>query len=340
MARILLMSFALLDFRGEILSKFWGKIKVRYDRDNLSRLSAEIGNINYNRFMLMDLREEDNILDEVLSSVSKLICRTPFIDDVLVLDNSTCADARLRIFGGDGREAEFCGNGTLYTLSKLKSEGYGPKVSLETGAGIKEGHIEAEGCSIQIGQVQADSFFSDKGYIKKLQDKELKYLGSVWAGEPHVVFQATGSWITQKFSRENFEKICAKISHSADVEGGANVTVVFDKKMDGFGIRTFERGALRMTACCGSGSVAAVATVFGSSAFEKDQENPSPIDAVTVHSQGGTHRVSFKENSWWLHGCTTRLAQGLVGDFFDSNLPPDKGHVPVSYPLMALTQAR
>ena len=69
--------------------------------------------------MLLDFRGQSLPSDERLGVLAGTICTSPVADDMQVLHDSDKADVRLRIFGGDPREADFCGNGMLYTAAKL-----------------------------------------------------------------------------------------------------------------------------------------------------------------------------------------------------------------------------
>ena len=64
-----------------------------------------------NDFVLLDRPAIDNML---LPEVARKLCDRHFgigADGMLIIEDSQCADARMRIFNADGSEAQMCGNG-------------------------------------------------------------------------------------------------------------------------------------------------------------------------------------------------------------------------------------
>jgi len=66
-----------------------------------------------NDYIVIDNRD-GKISDEETSRIAKKLCERRFsigADSLLLLYDSTVADAKMRMFNSDGSEAEMCGNG-------------------------------------------------------------------------------------------------------------------------------------------------------------------------------------------------------------------------------------
>ncbi|MFM1892780.1 MAG: Diaminopimelate epimerase, partial [Pseudomonadota bacterium] len=106
--------------------------------NNTPDLPFDYGHTCMNRFAVLDLRQVAAPPSrDRLAALARALCASPFADDLLVIEPSTHAAARLRIVGGDGREADFCANGLIYVAAKLGRELGGDQVRIETPAGIR-----------------------------------------------------------------------------------------------------------------------------------------------------------------------------------------------------------
>lgn len=70
---------------------------------NLDNYHVETGYTNQNRFVLLDLRMNNNLPFKSLQTLAMNFCESPMVDDLIVLKSSIVADARMQIIGGDGR---------------------------------------------------------------------------------------------------------------------------------------------------------------------------------------------------------------------------------------------
>ncbi|MCK4325649.1 diaminopimelate epimerase, partial [bacterium] len=90
-----------------------------------------------NDFILVDNRE--SIVPEDKSSLAKKVCQRKFsvgADGLLLLENSSQTDFKMRIFNPDGSEPEMCGNGARCIARFAYLRGMaGKKMSFETRAG-------------------------------------------------------------------------------------------------------------------------------------------------------------------------------------------------------------
>lgn len=224
-----------------------------------------------NDFIIVDNRE--SILPEDKSSLAKKICQRRFsvgADGLLLLENSSQTDFRMRIFNPDGSEPEMCGNGACCITRFAHLRGIAEKrMSFETGAGQMEAEIVDEGVKLQMGEP------NNIGLNLEIPLKEGKYtLHKINTGVPHAV-----SFV------DNLEEVDVKglgsqiRYHSQFQPEGTNADFV--QVVDGrtLKMRTYERGVEDETDACGTGAVAAATIAFS---LKKVTEIP-----VRVESRGG-----------------------------------------------------
>ncbi len=279
--------------------------------ERLGSCPAWLGNTNHNRFLLIDLRSEPELPDELLARLAHTACSAPFVDDVLVLERSYLADGRFRVFGGDCREAEFCGNGALFAVRRLGLGRPGAVVTLESRAGPHTGVVASRSeCRIDFGPVSDLRGVFDGRLARALRDTGIQPLGAVSAGEPHVVLAAPAGAIEHDPDCRAMRRLGARVCDCARLAGGINVTIVVGRGPAHLAIRTYERGARRLTASCGSGAVAAAALAF------PDAPPGRPID---VASPGGRHHVLRRRSraGWWLAGDPHEIGHGTLADILD-----------------------
>jgi len=264
-----------------------------------------IGHVNYNRLLLIDLRKCDSIQHECICALSRKLCDEAFIDDVIVLERPSIADARMRIFGADAREAEFCGNGALLTLHLLfnerQSAGDPPgELDLETASGVKRGICENNGrVAVEVGIVTKLDDAIDHRTLSRFDGIGVNFEGFRLSGEPHLVVSAPPGSAVINQSRQEFEAMARKLAQLVEFDGGVNVTLILGQDDSGLRIRTYERGVQRMTESCGSGAVAAASTRI----------NGSTCPRITVLSPGGEHHVWTDQDTLqcWLSAPATHL---------------------------------
>jgi len=235
--------------------------------------------------------------------LAKILCSTPLADDLLVLQDSIRADVRLRVLGGDGNEADFCGNGMIYAAAKIGQEMGVNRIKIESASGVKLA-IKLDGeWEVEIGP----AIFLTQELAKippfLLQGKSV--FGLVRAGEPHLVINMPAAFSRSHTHQKDFEDYCRPLRDITGIEGGVNVTMVFETKDRSALIRTYERGARRQTFSCGTGSVSAAAVLFDS------PQNGSEFD---ICSPGGRHTVIYEQNKWFLRAAPQRISNGYLTD--------------------------
>jgi len=268
---------------------------------NSGKIPLELGHTLLNHFVLLDCRGRYSPSLDYLLWLAKTLCATPLADDLLVLQNSTKADVRLRVLGKDGYEADFCGNGMIYAAAKVGEEMNTDAVTIESASGVKTA-VKLDGeWKVEIGQ--AIMLNQEMAAIPAPLLYGRPVFGLVRAGEPHLVMNTPATFTGFYIHQKDFENYCRPLRDITGIEGGVNITMVFENKDKRVLIRTYERGAQRQTFSCGTGSVSAVAVLYNT------PDNGSDFD---VCSLGGRHTVIYERNKWFLRAAPQRISSGYL----------------------------
>jgi len=271
-------------------------------RSNADAILIELGHTCMNHFVLLDLRRRTALPWADLVDLARTLCDTPMADDLLVLSDATDADARLRVVGRDGREADFCGNGMLYVAAKLGAELGRDDISIASQGGVRRARRAAEQWTVEVGDVQDLSEHLTDAARAALRGCPV--IGLVRAGEPHLVLGPPAALGGFHVTRQEFEEFCRPLRDLTGLPGGVNVTVVFARDEHTLLIRSYERGVERHTFSCGTGAVAAVAASGG-----------CPLGTVfRVCAPGGAHHVRCHDGRWWLTAMPQPVASGQLRD--------------------------
>lgn len=260
---------------------------------------AEIGHTCHNRFLVLDCRGTVEPSFSGLAELAANVCSSPFADDLLVLQDSETADFRLRIIGGDRREADFCGNGLLYAANMVGSDLDLDELTVQMATGVRCAKRRNSGWSVEIGPVHSLA----PTIVPQIARGSM--LAMLYAGEPHLILRAPSHLSHNDISTHTFDEYCRPISERTNFIGGVNVTMIFGTPGDRVKIRTYERGARRATTSCGTGSTAAAAAVLGL---------PLDHDEILVESPGGQHRVNSSLGRWMIAAQPTRLSAGRLSN--------------------------
>jgi len=268
-------------------------------------LPLDYGHTCMNRFAVLDLRQVRSPTSARLAELAKTLCANPFADDLLIIEPSANAnaDARMRIIGGDGREADFCANGLVYVSGKLGQESGREQVSVETPAGIRAASHRGVEWDAEVGEASLLDAERQRLMAGALANRPV--LGLIRAGEPHLVLGIPPELPGFHVTRSLFEDYCRPLRDITGIAGGVNVTMVFQQTEDSVLIRTFERGVKRHTFSCGTGAVSAIVAVFGI---------PTQDRTFNVCSPGGMHSIRYEDGRWHIAARPQRLARGYLSD--------------------------
>ena len=203
-----------------------------------------------NDFVLIDNRQ--NIVPEQGHSklAAKLCDRRYSIggDGLILLENSSKADFRMRYYNSDGSHASMCGNGGR-SIAKFAYElgVAGKNMKFETDAGL----ITAE--------IKSDTVVNLALYNPKdlALNEEVEIEGKNWTihslntGVPHAVVYVDD---IEKIDVKKYGNIIRFHKHYAPA--GTNVNFVKVDKDNTLLVRTYERGVEEETLACGTGVTA------------------------------------------------------------------------------------
>ncbi len=209
------------------------------------------------------------IPEEIRRELVKKVCERRFGvggDGVLIVEDSTKYDFKMRYYNADGGEAEMCGNGGRCISRYAYLNGIaGDKMSFETIAGVH--HSEVKGENVKLEMTLPSNIKLKFGLRIDNQEITVNFANT---GVPHVVL------FTDNVNSINVEKLGPKIRYQREfAPAGTNANFVQVVDSNNLKIRTYERGVEAETLACGTGTVAAA--VIGI----LDGKLKSPVAALT-----------------------------------------------------------
>ncbi|MBA2369688.1 MAG: diaminopimelate epimerase [Candidatus Protochlamydia sp.] len=169
-------------------------------------------------------------------------------DGMVLLENSTQADVRMRIFNADGNEAEMCGNGIRCLIHWLYSNcTYQSTYLIETAKGLLKGSFDEGNVCIDMGVP------TDFKWNAPLSLDSITYLvHCLNTGVPHAVL------FVSNIEEVNIDRLGPMIRyHALWQPHGINATFAQKLNDSTIAVRTYERGVERETLACGTGATAA-----------------------------------------------------------------------------------
>ena len=253
-----------------------------------------------NDFILIDNR--NNILKRKSQRAKKLCDRKSGIgaDGMILLEQSSKADFKMRIFNSDGSEAEMCGNGLRCFIRFIKEQKISSKKSLdvETKAGIYLARISGNNVTVKMFLLG-----KPKNNISISLGKTKVTGHHVDTGVPHTII------FVPDVDKVDLVNMGPKIRyHSIFKPRGTNVDWVELINKKTIKVRTYERGVEAETLSCGTGVVASAVISF---LLEKVD---SPVNIITA--SGDTLKVFLADKSLTeilLQGPTTYIFKGTEG---------------------------
>jgi diaminopimelate epimerase len=198
-------------------------------------------------------------------------------DQLILIEPSTVADARMRIFNADGSEVEACGNATRCVVSML-----GGSPSIETLGGVLRGANDGDQVSVDMGEPrfgwdEIPLAFAMDTMALPVAWEELTSPMAVNVGNPHVIFFVPDT------DTVDLERLGPIIETDPLFPARINVNVATIVDRSTLRLRVWERG-VGLTLACGTGACAtAVAAI-----------RAGHVDGpVTVHLPGGALRIDW-----------------------------------------------
>ena len=210
-----------------------------------------------NDFVIIDNRE-DIVPYENTDFVEKVCQRRMSIgaDGVLLVENATDADFRMRYFNADGGEVETCGNGAR-CISKFAyiNDMVPERMRFETNAGIYESEIVKSNVKVRMSELTDIRL----NFPLQLNDG-IHTVCFANSGVPHVIF------FTEDLAGTDVFDLGRQTRYHDDFKpAGTNANFIHIQNAQEIDIRTYERGVEDETLACGTGSIAAavVSAILG-----------------------------------------------------------------------------
>lgn len=257
-----------------------------------------------NDFIIIDGRARHTTAD--WSERARVWCkrRTSIgADGLLIIEPSSVADFRLRIFNADGSEAEMCGNGARCVAAFAAQRGIAQsRMVMETMAGLVDASVQDDVVAIQLTN---PSSVKDEGFLD-IDGRSLSFY-FINLGVPHTIL--FGEKVAAMPADEVAKVGRAVRFHPAFSPGGTNVDFVEVLEPGRIRVRTYERGVEEETLACGTG---AVASSIISSRFKGAGDPP-----IRVEMPGGTLTVDFTKRGdsfedVWLKGKVVFVYEGNI----------------------------
>lgn len=264
-----------------------------------------------NDYILVDNRD-GKLKEETLGKIAQRLCRRRFsvgADGLLVLSNSSAADAKMRIFNADGSEAEMCGNGIRCFAKYCFEKGIvnNTELKIETLAGIKNIKLKLENGKVISVTVDMGQPVLDRRLIpvqgegrcinEELRVDDLTYrMTCVSVGNPHCVIFVNDV--------ESFpvKTVGPKIENHSLFPKRTNVEFVQISGVDKLKIRVWERG-VGETLACGTGACAAV---VAANLLHKVG------DRCTVSLLGGDLDIQLRDDRIFMTGQAEKAFEGVA----------------------------
>ena len=206
-------------------------------------------------FVIFDAREQPLAIDEAHARAIADRRTGVGCDQLIVLEKSTVADLKMRIWNHDGGEVQSCGNASRCVVALTHAK------TIETGGGIVEG--EERGSDIEVTLGEPD-FEWDKVPLTYAMPTNpmpmawgaLEHPVALNVGNPHVVF------FVEDARAIELEELGPRIEHDPVFPERINVNVAQVQADGSVRLRTWERGS-GLTRACGTGaSATAVAAIL------------------------------------------------------------------------------
>ena len=236
------------------------------------------------------------VIDGVTQSISltadtiKKLANRQFgigFDQLLLVESSTVADFKYRIFNADGSEVSQCGNGARCFVRFVVDQGLTgqSEISVETASGIITPKLEAHGLvTVNMGaprfKPEEIPFVAESAAINyTLEVNEQAFsIGAVSMGNPHAVLTVDDVETAQ------VQTLGSVIEHHPRFPERVNVGFMQVMNEHHIKLRVFERGSGE-TLACGTGASATVVTGIQSGQLS------SP---VKVSARGGELSIAWQ----------------------------------------------
>jgi diaminopimelate epimerase len=223
-------------------------------------------------------------------------------DQLILLEESTKADFRMRIFNADGSEVEACGNATR-AVAML----HGLPAQIETAGGILAVQPGDGGAAVDMGEPRFEWDAIPLAYAMDTAAmpvgwETLEQPSAVNIGNPHAVF------FVDDCDSVELDRLGPQIERDPLFPERVNVNVATVENQDNIRLRVWERG-VGITRACGTGACATAVAAMRRGLVQRE---------VTVALQGGALLIEWGEgNRITMTGPATESFRGTLdwGDY-------------------------
>lgn len=206
-------------------------------------------------------------------------------DQVIVLEPSTAADVRMRIFNADGSEVASCGNASRCVGWLVAQERKTSQVRIETKAGVIFAEVAGDQVTVDMGKPRLN--WQEIPLSKDVDTLHLPLKLEMLAdpvgvsmGNPHAVFFVPDA------NAVNLARLGPVLEHDALFPQRANIGVAQIIDRSTILLRVWERGA-GLTLACGTGACAALVAAARRGLSERK---------ATIELPGGSLAIHWNEN--------------------------------------------
>ena len=238
-----------------------------------------------NDFVIFDARETPLDMDETRARA--LADRRTGIgcDQLIVLEPSTAADVKMRIWNSDGGEVEACGNASRCVATLV-----GGDCTIETDGGLISGSASDGAATVDMGYPRSSWEEIPLAYPMDTARmpvgwEDLRDPFAVNVGNPHVIF------FVEDAAKVPLARLGPEIEQDPLFPERVNVNVASVE--DGaIQLRVWERGA-GLTQACGTGACATAVAAISRKLVGSPVEVRLPGGSLTIEwTPGGTIRMS------------------------------------------------
>lgn len=210
-------------------------------------------------------------------------------DQLILIEPSTVATARMRIWNADGGEVESCGNATRCVATLL-----GDGATLETIGGILDLSVTSGGASVDMGAPRFDWDEVPLAYAMDTLALPLAWDGvetiappiALSVGNPHVIL------LVPDVDALDIETLGRPIEHDPVFPERINVNFATIDSPDRIRLRVWERGS-GATLACGTGACATAVAAIRSGRTKSGVTVTLPGGDLVIDWQpGGTIRMT------------------------------------------------
>ena len=208
-----------------------------------------------NDFVVIDARDQQVVIDAARARAIADRREGIGCDQLILIEPSDVADARMRIWNADGSEVEACGNASRAVALLL-----GRQSTLETLGGTLQLAVEGTLATVDMGSPRFGWDEIPLGYAMDTGSmpvgwEDLTDPAAVNVGNPHVIFFVPDT------DAVDLDRLGPQIEHDPLFPDRVNVNVATIEDQDRIRLRVWERGA-GLTRACGTGACAtAVAAI-------------------------------------------------------------------------------